>query len=149
MVLYMIVQKGDTMRSLRHVLLGLIVMCGPASHASSITGTVKGPDSAAFQDAFVEAQNMKTRITFSVLSDTQGYYRIENLPAGQYRLLIRAVGYQTDPRMGISLAADQNASVDFALQKGVVRWNDISIYQATQLFPAGKGKDLLFQNCEI
>jgi virginiamycin B lyase len=102
-----------------------------------------------FQGAFVEAQNVKTKITVAVLSDTQGHYHIDNLPAGQYRLFIRAVGYRTDPRTGVNLTGDQNASFDFALQNGVVRWSDISVYQGKQLFPPGRGKDLLFKNCDI
>jgi len=118
-------------------LLGILILSGSVSRASTISGTVKGPDSAVFQGAFVEAQNMKTRITVAVLSDAQGRYQIENLPAGQYRVFIRAVGYRTDPRVGVNLAADQNASFDFALQTGTVHWNDISLYQGKQLFPPG------------
>ncbi len=106
-------------------ILALLLLCAFASPASTITGTVKGPDSAAFQGAFVEAQNVKSRITVAVLSDTQGRYRVENLPAGQYRVFIRAVGYRAEPRTGVALAADQNASLDFALQTGTVRWSDI------------------------
>jgi mono/diheme cytochrome c family protein len=30
-----------------------------------------------------------------------------------------------------------------------VRWSDISLYQADQLWPAGKGKDLIAENCSI
>src|SRR5271166_5792595 len=136
------------MRSRHHLfllVLGAFILCGSsASRASTVTGTVKGPDGTAFQGAFVEAQNTKTRITVAVLSNTQGRYRIENLPAGEYRVFIRAVGYQSDPRTGVNLAADQNASFDFALQTGRVRWSDISLYQGKQLFPAGPGKNILF-----
>lgn len=131
------------------VLVSLLGLFASASRASTITGTVKGPDGGAFQGAFVEAQNAKTRITVAVLSNTQGHYRIEDLPAGQYRLFIRAVGYRSDPRADVNLAGEQNASFDFALQTGMVRWSDISVYQGKQLFPAGKGKDLLFKNCDI
>src|SRR5580658_8732081 len=117
-------------------LAGLIVLSSSACDGSTITGTVKGPDGTPFQGAFVEAQNAKTRMTVAVLSDTQGRYQIEKLPAGEYRLLIKAVGYRTDPRTGVNLTEDQNASFDLALQKGVVRWNEISLYQAMQLWPA-------------
>lgn len=130
-------------------LMGLTLSCAFVSHAATIAGTVKGPDSAAFPGAFVEAQNSKSKITVIVLSDTQGHYRIENLAAGQYRVFLRAVGYTADPRTGVSLTADQNASFDFKLQTGMVRWSDISVYQGKQLFPAGHGKDLLFKNCDI
>jgi hypothetical protein len=126
---------------------GLLLFFGLACHGATITGTVKGTEGAPFQGAFVEAQNTKTHINVIALSDTHGQYRLEKLPAGEYRLQIRAVGFRTDPKTGVSLTADQNASYDFALQKGVVRWNDISFYQAKQLWPAGRGKDLLGADC--
>ncbi len=47
----------------------------------------------------------------------------------------------------MKLKADQKASYDFALQKGVVHWNDLSLAHARQLWPAAKGKDLIVQNC--
>src|SRR5580704_11366651 len=128
-------------------LIGWIVLLGSACSGATITGTVSGVDGAAFQGAFVEAQNAKTRITVIVLSDSNGRYRIPDLAAGDYRVQIRAVGYRADPRPGVALAADQNASLDFSLQKSTVRWNEISQYQATQLWPAGKGKELLFSHC--
>ncbi|MGD0962745.1 MAG: carboxypeptidase regulatory-like domain-containing protein [Candidatus Acidiferrales bacterium] len=124
-----------------------LLFVGLACHGATITGTVKGIEGAPFQGAFVEAQNTKSRINVIVLSDTHGQYRIENLPTGEYRLQIRAVGFRTDPPTGVNLTADQKASYDFALQKGVVRWNDISFYQAKQLWPAGRGKELLSEQC--
>src|SRR5712664_4399424 len=88
------------------------------AYGAEVTGTVKGPDGAPFQGAFVQARNTKTKITVSVLSRKDGQYRIPNLPAGDYELRIRAVGYQAQPRAGVTLAADQSASFEFALQKG-------------------------------
>jgi virginiamycin B lyase len=130
-------------------LMSAIVLLGSVCYGATISGTVKGVDGAPFQGAFVEAQNSKTKITVNVLSDSQGHYRIEKLPAGEYRLVIRAVGFTADPRSGVNLTADQNTSFDFALQKGTVRWSDISQSQGKQLFPPGKGKDLIVQNCSI
>ena len=130
-------------------LVGSIFLIGAACNGATIKGTVNGVDGAPFQGAFVEAQNAKTKITVIVLSDNKGHYRVPDLPAGDYRVQIRAVGYRADARSGVTLAAEQNASLDFALQKGLVRWSDISQNQAAQLFPAGKGKDLLFAHCNI
>jgi hypothetical protein len=123
------------------VLGGLVAFLGSACYGATIAGTVNGADGAPFQGAFVEAQNAKTKITVIVLSDSQGRYRIPDLSAGDYRVQIRAVGYRADPRSGVTLAADQNASFDFALQKSAVRWNEISKYQAAQLWPPAKGKE--------
>jgi virginiamycin B lyase len=130
-------------------LIASIVFLGSACFGATITGTVHGVDGAPFQGAFVEAQNSKTKITVIVLSDTQGKYRIPDLPAGDYRVQIKAVGYRAEPRSGVTLGAEQNAPMDFALQKSAVRWNEISQYQATQLWPASKGKDLIFGHCNI
>src|SRR6202158_5008053 len=114
-------------------LVRLIVFLGPASYAATITGTVKGPDGAPFEGAFVQAQNTKTRMWFIVLTDSQGRYRVEKVPAGEYTLSTKVTGFRSDPRPGVTLTADQDASVDFALQKANIRWNELSIYQAKQL----------------
>jgi len=116
---------------------------------ATITGTVKGPDGAPFEGAFVQAQNTKTRMAFIVLTDSQGHYRVEKVPAGEYQLTSRATGYRGDPRPGVVLTADQDASFDFALQKAPIRWNELSIYQAETTAPASTGKDTLFAQCFV
>src|SRR6266576_5787903 len=104
--------------------LTLALLPGSFALGATVAGTVKAPDGAPFRGAFVQAQNSNTKIMVSVLSDRAGHYRIENLPAGQYQLQIRAVGYRADPRAGLNLGADQNAAYEFALQKDMVRWSD-------------------------
>jgi len=130
-------------------LIGWVAFCGSVCYAADITGTVNGANGAPFQGAFVEAQNLKTKITVIVLSDSHGHYRIPDLSAGDYRVFIRATGYRADPRPAVVLTSGQNASFDFPLQPAPVRWSEISQYQATQLWPAAKGKDLLFGHCNI
>ena len=82
-----------------------------------------------------------------MLSSRDGHYRVENLPAGDYELRIKAVGYKSEPRTDVNLTGDQNTSFDFALQKGTVRWSDLSYYQGIQLFPDGKGKAAFVDAC--
>jgi streptogramin lyase/cytochrome c5 len=124
-----------------------IIFAAWSADAATITGAVTGPDGAPFRAAFVQARHAGLKMTVSVLSDNQGKYLVENLPAGDYRLTIRAIGYKADAKSGVKLAADENASQDFALQKGVVRWTDISIYQGLALLPDGRGKKELAENC--
>jgi virginiamycin B lyase len=128
-------------------LLSLFLFAASSDYGATVTGSVKGPDGASFRGAFVQAQNSNTRVLVSVLTDKDGHYRIENLPAGKYQLQIKATGYRTDPRMDVNLAADQDASYEFALQKGMVRWSDLSQYQGEKLFPEAKGRDLLVERC--
>jgi len=129
------------------VLLFAFFCAGAFAQGASVTGSVKGPDGSPFRGAFVQARNTATRVLVSVLTDNGGRYRIENLPAGKYQVQVRAPGYRTDPRTDVSLAADQSASYEFALQKGMVRWSDLSQYQGEVLFPDTKGKDLLVGKC--
>ena len=128
-------------------ILGLVVITSGAADAATISGTVAGPDGAAFRGAFVQARNAKSKIVVSVLSDRDGKYRIENLPAGEYRLQIKAPGYKSDPKSGVNLTAEQAAAHDFKLQNGMVRWSDISMCQGMKLLPEARGRDLFFVHC--
>src|SRR6202035_1532519 len=130
--------------------LGILIVflfLATLAQAATVTGSVKNSDGIPFRGAFVQAQNTSTRVFVSVLTDKDGRYRIENLPAGKYQVQVKAVGYRTDPHIDVNLTADQNSSYDFALQQGMVRWADLSQYQGEVLFPEAKGKDLLVGRC--
>src|SRR5438067_6521491 len=140
--------RGNAMRSFAQLgILGLVVATAASAHAATITGTITGPDGAPFRAAFVQARHAGLKMTVSVLTDNQGRYVVENLPAGDYSLGIRAIGYDADAKSGIKLTADQTLAQDFALKTGLVKWTDISIYQGLQLLPEGRGKATLAENC--
>src|SRR5260370_24228528 len=94
-----------------------VVFLASFAYGATITGTVTGPDGAPFRAVFVQARNAKTKMTLMVLSDNSGRYQIENLPAGDYQLQARTIGYRADPRTEIVLARNQNASFDWPPQK--------------------------------
>src|ERR1700752_2083190 len=106
-----------------------------AAFGASITGTVKGPDGKPFMGAFVVAENTQNKMTVTVLSDAQGRYHINNLPAATYSVQISAVGYKSYPHPRLQLTDEQKVSCDFALQTAPVRWTDLTTYQITQLLP--------------
>lgn len=124
------------------VFLTLTVSMAPSIFGATITGNVKGPDGKPFMAAFVIAENTQNKMTVNVLSDAQGRYHINNLPAATYVIRTRAIGYKSDPRNAVQLTGDQKASFDFALQKGTVSWSDLNTYQGTQLLPKTKAHDL-------
>src|SRR6266481_1897888 len=98
-------------------LIALVLSLASITYGATISGTVKGPDGKPFKGAFIEAQDMDSRVATNVLSDKDGHYRIENLPEGQYQLMVRSVGYRFEPRTGIQLTASQNATYEIALEK--------------------------------
>jgi streptogramin lyase/cytochrome c5 len=88
------------------------------------------------------------KMTVSVLTDNDGRYMVENLPAGDYRIGIRGSGYRADPKTGIKLTADQSlAAQDFALATAPVKWTEMSILQGVELLPNDRGKDVLVADC--
>src|ERR1700739_4643266 len=103
-------------------LIGGVALGSSLAEAATIAGTVSGPDGAPFRAAFVQARHAKLKMTVSVLSDNAGRYIVENLPAGDDRLSVRAIGYKAEAKSGIALSSDQNLSHDFALQATPVRW---------------------------
>src|SRR5882757_3019684 len=123
------------MRSLGPIGILALLLAAPVADAATITGTVTGPDGAPFRGAFVQARHAGLKMTVSVLTDNQGRYVAENLPEGDYRVQVRAIGFKTDSKTGVKLATDQNAAFDFALAATPVRWSDISIYQGLELLP--------------
>src|SRR5258708_6418394 len=60
---------------------------------------------------------------------------------------MRAIGFKTDPKTGITLGPDQNLTQDLSLQQGMVRWSDISMHQGKKLLPEARGKEELFTHC--
>lgn len=132
------------MRLANHVLIALASAVSMVSSlfGATITGSVKGVEGKPFTGAFVIAENTQNKMTTNVLSDAQGRYHIGSLPAATYSVRIRAIGYTSDPRTSLQLGADQRTSIDFVLQKGVVRWSDLTTFQGTQLLPKTKAHDL-------
>ena len=130
-------------------ILGLPLYLAASCYGASVTGTVKGPDGAPVEGAFIQAQNTKTKMSFFVLSDHEGHYRVEKLPAGEYRVQVKATGFRADPKSGVAVTADQNVALDFALVTGMVRWNELSIYQAKKLWPEENAKQQIFTKCFI
>ena len=131
------------------LLVLLFASLGHAAPGGTISGTIKGTDGAPFRAAFVRAQNIKTGMTMMVLSDSQGKYWTDKLPTGTYQVWATALGYKSDPdrRAGVVVDEGKTAPLDFAMKKSIVRWDQLTKYQAGVLLPDAKGKDVLLQEC--
>src|ERR1043166_9081244 len=105
---------------------------------TAISGTVKGSAGAPYRGAFVRVRNVKTTMTFSALSDSEGRYRVPNVPPGDYEVRATAIGYKDDVRSGVTVAANSSPSLNFTLQKEKVRWSDLNTYQGRQLLPLSR-----------
>src|ERR1019366_250100 len=95
----------------------------------TISGTVKRTGGEPVKGVFVGARNAKTKITVKVLTDKQGRYRVQDLPAGEYEVRATATGYKDGIRSSVKIVDSTdlevkttNETVNFDLQVGVVRW---------------------------
>src|ERR1700733_14221813 len=85
--------------------------------APALTGTVTaGPE--ALEGVLVSARKSGSTITVTVVSDKDGRYSFPaaRLEPGAYALRIRAVGYDLDGPIQVSVAADKTTTADLALR---------------------------------
>src|SRR5215469_6168134 len=121
--------EGELMRgflSSRLACCLLFVVCSSAilvrpAFAQKITGDISGTvtdqTGAAVPNAAVNVQNLGTGEKATGTTNETGFYRIVNLPPGQYRMTIEVTGFKTMERpatVSIALVTEAN----FALQVG-------------------------------
>ena len=130
----------------------LALLCSSVGYAATggtLSGTIKGPDGGPFRAAFVRAQNVKTKMTMMVLSDKDGQYFTDKLPAGTYEVWATAIGYKSDPahRANVVVEEGKDLTLGFTMQKSMVQWDQMNKYQAGTLLPDAKGKGQFLQEC--
>ncbi len=127
----------------------LVAPLGYAAPGGKISGIVKGEDGSPFRAAFVRAQNIKTKMLMMVLSDNQGKYSTDKLPAGTYEVWATATGYKSDPaRLAeVTVQEGKTISASFTMKKASVPWSQLTKYQAGVLLPEAKGKEVVLQEC--
>ena len=122
---------------------------GYAASGGTISGVVKGEDGTPFRAAFVRVQNTKTKMRMMVLTDNQGRYQTDPLPAGTYEVWATSIGYRSDParRAEVTVQDGETLPVNFTMRKSAVQWNQLTKYQAGILLPEAKGKEVVLQEC--
>ena len=98
--------------------------------AGTLQGVVKNSSGAPLAGAFVKMKNAERRLTFMVISQEQGRYSVNTLPAGKY--VVQGVGgeFQSDMSAPVDVAAGHPATLDVAL----------TTKRAPQLPPAWPGR---------
>jgi len=81
----------------------------------TLTGAVTDAAGAPLAGAFVQMKNAERRLNFMVITQEQGKYTNDRLPAGKY--VVQAIGgeHQSAPSAAVDVAAGNSASVDLSL----------------------------------
>ncbi len=85
------------------------------------TGTLAGfvtDDDTGLEIAGATVRNQSGLFTATTGAD--GYYQIDNIPAGSYMFIALATGYTLKTVTGVTLTAGETATLDFALSAAVV-----------------------------
>lgn len=88
------------------------------SDRAVITGTVTDPSAAVLPGTRVKVTNVNTNASSEVVTDSHGYYRVVNLPIGNYAVTFSHTGFKGEERKGITLQISQVAEIDAQLTVG-------------------------------
>ena len=98
----------------------LLSTCAYAQSTSSIEGSITDQHGALVSKAEVTASNDLIGITRQAVTDDSGRYQIAALPVGEYRLEVRAQGFQTGILEQVRIEVARRVTQDFQLQVGDV-----------------------------
>ena len=103
-------------QNIRVILVALLLCCGIALKAQTITGSVNGtvtdPTGAVVPNAKVTATNVDTNIETPTTTNSEGIYNIAFLQIGNYKLTVEVSGFATATYGPFVLETAQIAKVD-------------------------------------
>lgn len=111
--------------SVQLLLAGLaVLMCFSAamsqaqSNAADLQGTVRDQNGAVVANASITVRNSATNVSRETTTNDEGYYKIVNLPPGDYELTAKATSYKTAVIQSVKLTIGQTINQDVPLEVG-------------------------------
>ena len=103
-------------------ILGILVLWGGELYSAdpaALSGVVSSQAEGQMEGVLVSAKKEGSHMTVTVVSDSQGRYAFpgDRLQPGNYRLKMRAIGYDMDDPGVVKVAANQTTPLDLKLQK--------------------------------
>jgi hypothetical protein len=88
------------------------------SNAADLQGTVRDANGAVVANASVVVRNTGTNVSREATTNDDGYYKIVNLPPGDYELNVKAANYKTARIPSVKLTIGQTINQDVPLEVG-------------------------------
>ena len=121
-------------RAARRFALAAVVLgfgAGPLL-AQGSTGKIEGRVRDQAGAPIANAQVFIVGTAFNALTNPQGYYFINNVPAGTYSVRAAFIGYKSTQVDGVKALAGQTGTVDIQLEQTAVQIQEITVVQQTQ-----------------
>src|SRR5689334_5514039 len=113
------------------LLLSAHVAFGQAqSNAADLQGTVKDSTGAVVANATVTARNPATNVSKNATTNDEGFYRIINLPPGDYEVTVEASSFKKAVIPKVTVTVGQRAELNVALELGQLS-ESVTISDAT------------------
>src|SRR5687767_12554398 len=104
--------------------ISCLLFCAITLHAqspqASVSGTVSDPARAMVPGVEVLATNIATGQAFRGETNDTGFYSIQSLPIGQYKVSAQKEGFRRAVRESLTLNTGQNLELDIVLEVGSV-----------------------------
>jgi len=105
------------------VCLAIASCCGVAmsqahSDAADLQGTVRDANGAAVANATITVRNTATNVSRETTTNDDGFYKIVNLPPGNYEITAKASNYKTAVLPSVKLTVGQTINQDVPLEVG-------------------------------
>src|SRR5213593_3462751 len=100
--------------------------------AQGSTGKIEGRVRDQAGAPIANAQVFIVGTAFNALTNPQGYYFINNVPAGTYGVRAAFIGYKSTQVEGVKVLAGQTITVDVQLEQTAVQIQEITVVTQTQ-----------------
>jgi hypothetical protein len=121
-------------RAARVFALAAVVLAAGAGSllAQGSTGKIEGRVRDQAGAPIANAQVFIVGTAFNALTNPQGYYFINNVPAGTYNVRAAFIGYKSTQVDGVKVLAGQTLTVDIQLEQTAVQIQEITVVTQTQ-----------------
>src|SRR4030095_3670988 len=100
------------------------------SNAADIQGTITDSSGALVDNDSVTARKPSTNVSRNATSNDEGFYRIVNLPPGDYEITVEAPNFKKAVLTKVTLTVGQTADLDVTLEAGQIT-ESVTISDAT------------------
>src|SRR5713226_4104880 len=90
------------------------------SNAADLQGVVRDQNGAVVANASVTARNAGTNVSREATTNDDGFYKIVNLPPGNYEITVKAQNYKTAVVQSVNVTVGQTANQDIPLEVGEI-----------------------------
>ena len=116
---------------------------------STIFGTVTDPTGAVIPKALITARNTATGVAYPTTSNSQGGYRVTQLPPGLYTLEVKSAGFSTKQTLPFTLVVGESSQQNITLATGIAT-QTVSVSAASVLLNTESSSEgQIIQNQQI